>query len=88
MTDTSSIALPKIVRVIPRNRNIEFLLLFFASGIYAYELAQVQLSVLKVLTPELFFYWLPPTLFSFAIHYILRRRASEADPMIANRRDS
>ncbi len=82
MTDTSSITIPKIVRVIPRNRNIEFLLLFFASGIYAYELAQVQLSVLKVLTTELFFYWLPPTLFSFAIHYILRRRASEADPMI------
>mgnify|MGYP000355474491 CR=1 FL=1 len=30
MTDTASISLPKIVRVIPRNRNIEFLLLLFA----------------------------------------------------------
>ena len=49
MTDTSSINLPKIVRVIPRNRNIEAMLLFFASGLYAFELAQVQLSVLKIL---------------------------------------
>ncbi|MEY4494501.1 MAG: hypothetical protein RL570_616 [Actinomycetota bacterium] len=82
MTDTSSIALPKIVRVIPRNRNIEFLLLFFAAGIYAFELAQVQLSVLEVMTPELLLYWAPVTLIGFVIHFILRRRASEADPMI------
>ena len=82
MTDTSSIIIPKIVRVIPRNRNIEALLLFFASGIYAFELAQIQLSVLQVLTTEFFFYWLPPIIFVFAIHLILRRRASEADPMI------
>ena len=82
MTDTSSINLPKIVRVIPRNRNIEFLLLLFAVGLYAFELAQIQLSVLEILTPELLLYWVPPTLFAFAIHFILRRRASEADPMI------
>lgn len=82
MTDTSSINLPKIVRVIPRNRNIEFLLLLFAVGLYAFELAQIQLSVLEILTPELLLYWVPPTLFAFAIHLILRRRASEADPMI------
>ena len=82
MTDTSSIALPKIVRVIPRNRNIEFLLLLFAAGLYAFELAQVQLSVLEVMTPELLLYWAPVTLIGFVIHFILRRRASEADPMI------
>ena len=82
MTDTASISLPKIVRVIPRNRNIEFLLLLFAVGLYAFELAQIQLSVLEILTPELLMYWVPPTLFAFAIHFILRRRASEADPMI------
>ena len=82
MTDTSSIALPKIVRVIPRNRNIEALLLLFAAGLYAFELAQVQLSVLQVMTPELLLYWAPPTALGFLIHLILRRRASEADPMI------
>lgn len=82
MTDTSSINLPKIVRVIPRNRNIEFLLLLFAVGLYAFELAQIQLSVLEILTPELLMYWVPPTLFAFGIHFILRHRASEADPMI------
>ena len=82
MSDTSSITLPKIVRVIPRNRNIEALLLFFASGLYAFELAQVQLSVLKVLNTELLMYWVPPIVFVLAIHMILRRRASEADPMI------
>jgi cell division protein FtsW (lipid II flippase) len=82
VTDTSSIALPKIVRVIPRNRNIEFLLLLFAAGLYAFELAQVQLSVLEVMTPELLLYWAPVTLIGFVIHFILRRRASEADPMI------
>jgi cell division protein FtsW (lipid II flippase) len=75
-------ALPKIVRVIPRNRNIEAMLLLFAVGLNAFELAQIQLSLLEKLTPEFFFYWLPPALLAFVIHVILRNRASEADPMI------
>ncbi|MEY4436738.1 MAG: hypothetical protein RL100_202 [Actinomycetota bacterium] len=82
MSMTSNVVLPKIVRVIPRNRNIEFLLLLFASGIHAFELAQVQLSTIEVLTPEFFLYWLPPTIFAFVLHLILRLRASEADPLI------
>mgnify|MGYP006959993529 FL=1 len=68
--------------MIPRNRNIEALLLLFAVGLNAFELAQIQLSLLEVLTPELFFYWLPPAILAFVIHVILRQRASEADPMI------
>ena len=82
MSNTASIVIPKIVRVVPRNRNIEALLLIFAVGLNAFELAQIQLSLLKVLTADIFTYWLPPAIFAFAIHLILRRRASEADPMI------
>ncbi|MFM1984331.1 MAG: hypothetical protein RL723_766 [Actinomycetota bacterium] len=75
-------AIPKIVRVIPRNRNIEALLLLFAVGLNAFELAQIQLSLLEKLTPEFFYYWTPPAIMAFVIHLILRNRASEADPMI------
>ncbi len=82
MSNTASSTLPKIVRVIPRNRNLEALMLLFAVGLNAFELAQIQLSILEVLTTELFFYWLPPAFLAFVIHMILRRRASEADPMI------
>jgi hypothetical protein len=82
MTNVASSVVPKIVRVIPRNRNLEALMLIFAVGLNAYELAQIQLSILEVLTNDLFFYWLPPAFLAFVIHMILRRRASEADPMI------
>ncbi|MEY4639904.1 MAG: hypothetical protein RLY13_902 [Actinomycetota bacterium] len=82
MSLTSNVTLPKIVRVIPRNRNIEFLLLWFAVGLNAFELAQVQLSTIEVLTPEFLLYWLPPTIFAFGLHLILRLRASEADALI------
>jgi cell division protein FtsW (lipid II flippase) len=82
MTSLLTGALPKIVRVIPRNRNIEAMLLLFAVGLNAFELAQIQLSLLEKLTPEFFFYWLPPAILALVIHMILRSRASEADPMI------
>jgi cell division protein FtsW (lipid II flippase) len=82
MSNTASSVVPKIVRVIPRNRNLEALMLLFAVGLNAFELAQIQLSILEVLTNDLFFYWLPPAFLAFVIHMILRRRASEADPMI------
>ncbi len=49
-------SIPKILRVVPRNRNIEALLLIFALGLYAFELAQIQLAVLDVLTPEIMLY--------------------------------
>lgn len=74
--------IPKIIRVVPRSRNIEAVLLLFAVGINAFELAQIQLSVLQVLTPELFLYLLPPAILALVLHVILRRRASEADPLI------
>ena len=73
---------PKVMRVVPRSRNIEALLLFFVFGINAYELAQIQLSTLEVLRPDFWFYWLPLTLAALVVHAILRRKASEADSLI------
>jgi hypothetical protein len=73
---------PKVMRVVPRSRNIEAILLFFVFGINAYELAQIQLSTLEVLRPDFWFYWLPLTLAALVVHAILRRKASEADSLI------
>jgi cell division protein FtsW (lipid II flippase) len=75
-------SIPKILRVVPRNRNIEALLLIFALGLYAFELAQIQLAVLDVLTPEIMLYWAPIAAVAGIVHIILRARASEADGMI------
>jgi cell division protein FtsW (lipid II flippase) len=74
--------MPKVMRVVPRNRNIEGLLLFFVFGINAFELAQIQLSTLQILRPDFWLYWAPLTLIALVVHGILRRRASEADSLI------
>jgi len=54
-------AIGKIVRIVPRSRNTELMLLLFAIGLNAFELAQVQLSVLQVLRSDIWNYLLPPT---------------------------
>ena len=79
---TDAIQLPKIIRVIPRNRNIEAWLLAFAIGLFAFELAQIQLSVLEVLRSDFWLYFLPFAAAAIAIHFVLRIRASEADSLI------
>ena len=79
---TDAIQLPRIIRVIPRNRNIEAWLLTFAIGLFAFELAQIQLSVLEVLRGDFWLYFLPFAAASIAIHIVLRIRASEADSLI------
>jgi cell division protein FtsW (lipid II flippase) len=79
---TEAIQISKLVRVIPRNRNVEALLLVFAAGLNAFELAQIQLSILETITWDLFLYWLPPVIFSIVLHLILRSRAREADSII------
>ena len=79
---TEALQISKLIKVVPRSRNLEALLLFFASGLNAFEIAQIQLSILEKITTDLFTYWLPPVLFALVLHMILRRRASEADPMI------
>ena len=78
----STINISRIVRVVPRNRNIEAILLLFAIGINAFELAQIQLAVIEKLTPEFFMYWLPLSFSAIIFHMILRQRASEADSLI------
>jgi cell division protein FtsW (lipid II flippase) len=72
----------KTVRIVPRSRNIEALLLLFAVGLNAFELAQIQLSVLEILRSDIWLYFLPLTLGALALHIILRLRASEADPIL------
>jgi cell division protein FtsW (lipid II flippase) len=72
----------RLVRLVPRNRNIEFFLLTFAVGLNAYELAQIQLSTIAILRADFWLYWLPITAFAFGLHFLLRIRASEADALI------
>jgi cell division protein FtsW (lipid II flippase) len=79
---TEALQISKLIKVVPRSRNLEALLLFFAAGLNAFEIAQIQLSILEKITTDLFTYWLPPIAFAFVLHLILRRRASEADPLI------
>jgi cell division protein FtsW (lipid II flippase) len=79
---TEALQISKLIKVVPRSRNLEALLLFFAAGLNAFEIAQIQLSILEKMTADLFTYWLPPVAFAFVLHLILRRRASEADPLI------
>jgi cell division protein FtsW (lipid II flippase) len=79
---TEALQISKLIKVVPRYRNLEALLLFFAAGLNAFEIAQIQLSIIQKITTDLFTYWLPPVVFAFVLHLILRRRASEADPLI------
>ena len=79
---TEALQISKLIKVVPRSRNLEALLLFFAAGLNAFEIAQIQIYILEKITTDLFTYWLPPIAFAFVLHLILRRRASEADPLI------
>lgn len=71
-----------IVRAIPRNRNIEALLVLFALGVNAFEIAQIQLSVLEILNGDFFTYWAPIAVAALVFHLILRFRARNADSLI------
>jgi cell division protein FtsW (lipid II flippase) len=81
-TFTEALQISKLVKIVPRSRNMEALLLFFAAGLNAFELAQIQLSILEKMTVDLFTYWLPPLIFTLILHFILRKKASESDPLI------
>jgi len=81
-TFTEALQISKLVKIVPRSRNMEALLLFFAAGLNAFELAQIQLSILEKMTVDLFTYWLPPLFFVLILHLILRKKASESDPLI------
>jgi cell division protein FtsW (lipid II flippase) len=75
-------AIPKLLKAVPRSRNFEAVLLFWVSGIQAFALAQVQLAVLQKLNWDLMFYWAVPTIGALFIHWVLRRRALNADGLI------
>lgn len=81
-TATAAIDISKIVRVVPRNRNIELMLLLFAMGINAFELAQIQLSTIEILTLDILTYWAPLALASLVLHVLLRFKARDADALI------
>lgn len=81
-TNTVAIDIQKLARVVPRNRNIELMLLLFAFGINAFELAQIQLSTIEILTIDLLSYWAPISIAALVLHLILRFKASEADSLI------
>jgi cell division protein FtsW (lipid II flippase) len=70
------------VRVMPKKRNLELFMLLFGFGLYAFELAQVQLATIFILRPDAWFFWSLPVVAAFAFHIVLRLRASDADPLI------
>jgi cell division protein FtsW (lipid II flippase) len=83
MSNTSlTSAIPKLLKAVPRSRNFEAVLLFWVSGIYAFALAQVQLAVLQKLSWDILFYWAVPTVGAVAVHWVMRRRAINADGLI------
>ena len=79
---TEALQISRLVKIVPRSRNLEALFLFLAAGLSAFELALVQLAIIEKLTIDLFTYWLPPLAFALLVHFILRKKASESDPLI------
>lgn len=75
-------AIPKLLKAVPRSRNFEAVLLFWVSGIQAFALAQVQLSVLQKLSWDLLFFWAMPTISALMVHFVLRKRAVNADGLM------
>jgi len=75
-------AIPNLIKAVPRSRNFEAVLIFWVSGIHAFALAQIQLSVLQVMTWEMLLYWAPPTLAAMIVHWVLRRYAIKADGLM------
>lgn len=75
-------AIPMLLKAVPRSRNFEAVLLFWVSGIHAFALAQVQLSVLQRMQWDMLLYWAPPTLTALLVHWVLRRHAVSADGLL------
>lgn len=72
----------KIVRIVPRQRNTELVLLLFALALNAFEIIQVELSTIQKISDKFLMYFGPLALAALALHLVLRLRASMADPLI------
>ena len=75
-------AIPNLIRAVPRSRNFEAVLIFWVAGIHAFALAQIQLSIIQIMTWELLLYWAPPTLTAMIVHWVLRKYAMKADGLM------
>ena len=75
-------AIPNLIKAVPRSRNFEAVLIFWVAGIQAFALAQIQLSVLQVMSLDMLLYWGPPLLTAMIMHWVLRRRAIKADGLM------
>ena len=75
-------AIPNLIKAVPRSRNFEAVLIFWVSGIHAFALAQIQLSVLQVMTWDMLLYWAPPSVTALIMHWVLRRYAIKADGLM------
>ena len=75
-------AIPMLLKAVPRSRNFEAVLLFWVSGMHAFALAQVQLSVLQRMQWDMLFFWGLPTLAALVMHYILRKHAVSSDGLL------
>ena len=82
MSNNVTARISKIVRVVPRNRNTELVLLLFVLAINAFEIIQVQLSTLQEVNGDFWFYWGALAGAALLMHLMLRLRAHEADPLI------
>ena len=71
-----------LLKIMPKKRNLELLMLFFGFGLFAFEIAQVQLATIQILRPDGWFIWTLPVVAAIVFHIILRFRASDADPVL------
>jgi len=71
-----------LIKVMPRKRNLELMMLLFGFGLFALELSQVQLSTIQILREDAWFIWALPVAAATVFHLVLRFKASDADPII------
>jgi len=71
-----------LLKIMPKKRNLELLMLLFGFGLFAFEISQVQLATIQILRPDGWFIWSLPVVAAIVFHIILRFRASDADPVL------